>query len=138
MIKIKSVFLIMIICFFGCNLRRNSFMDRIEIVYDTTLCVRNLDVVANVYLISDSINNNVIDSKEKAFEIIKSHITSIHEVGIDYDRPIVRMNLLGDSLWILEISEKQHKSKNIITIGNTIYFEVNKNNGEIVKFVIEE
>lgn len=138
MIKIKCVFLIMIICFFGCNLRRNSFMDRIEVVYDTTLCVRNLDIEANVYLISDSINNNVIDSKDKAFEIIKSHITSIHEVGIDYDNPIVRMNLLGDSLWILEVSEKQHKSKDVITIGNTIYFEVNKNNGEIVKFVIEE
>ena len=138
MIKIKCVFLLIIICFFSCNLRRNSFMDRIEIVYDTTLCVRNVDVVANVYLISDSINNNVIDSKEKAFEIIKSHITSIHEVGIDYDNPIVRMNLLGDSLWILEVSEKQHKSKDVITIGNTIYFEVNKNNGEIVKFVIEE
>ena len=59
-------------------------------------------------------------------------------MGIDYDSPIVRMNLLGDSLRLLEISEKQHKSKNKSTIGNTIYFEVNKNNGEIVKFVIEE
>ena len=72
MIKIKCVFLLMIICFFSCNLRRNSFMSRIEVVYDTTLCARNLDVEANVYLISDSTNNNVIDvflQNEKAFYI---------------------------------------------------------------------
>ncbi len=138
MIRIKCVLLIVIICFFSCNLRRNSFMERIELVYDTSLYVRNLDVETNTSLISDSINNNAIDSKEKAFEIIKSHLTSISKIGIDYDNPIVRINLSGDSLWILEVSEKQHESNNIITIGNTIYYEIAPQNGEIIKIVIEE
>lgn len=125
-----------VFCITSCNMRRQKARDtsnNMKFVIDTNLQQEYLDVDPLIEYMTGT--QKSIISAEKAFEKVKPSINDLVEKGIIHQTPF-HIHLVNDSIWI--IRNEVTSSEKELFFGGTVYFEVRKKDGCILKCIVEE
>ena len=128
--------LIFILCIYGCSEKNKKIqIQNNDYIIDTTLQIEYIDD-ASFERFQMKYNNSVEIREEDAFNIACEAIKKMQNHGIKLHLPL-RMHLVNDSIWIIR-NEPIPSKGNEIFFGNSVYLEIRKMDGLILKGIIEE
>lgn len=129
---------LLLLCLAGCNVKGSktaNIREEVNFIIDTTLRKEYVDV--KPFEECDTISTNkMIVSVEDAFEKVKPSIKSLIEQGVIEIQGPLHIHLINDSIWIVK-SEPVSRIDELL-FGGTVYYEIRKNDGFILKCIIEE
>ncbi len=131
----KYFFLICIILFCSCGYKEQKNNQEIsEFIVDSTL-KRNYQECKGCYFMPNNHNGKDVQTAKKAFELALPILSDMNKGNIENLIPI-HITLVEDTIWILY--GYPHPKDNEIIMGGGLYIEMSKNNGAILKAIIEE
>lgn len=126
------------LCLAGCSVRKSkttNIWEEVSFIIDTTLQQECVDI--KPFEECDTITTNkMIVSVEHAFERVKPSINSLIEEGVIEVQGPFHIHLIHDSIWIVR-SEPVSKIDELL-FGGAVYYEIRKNDGFVLKRIIEE
>jgi len=126
------------LCLAGCSVRKSkttNIQEEVSFIIDTTLQQEYVDV--KPFEGCDTISTNkIIVSVEDVFEKVKPCINSLVKEGIIEIQGPLHIHLINDSIWI--VRSKPVSKTNELFFGGTVYYEIRKNDGFVLKRIIEE
>lgn len=136
---IKAYILLLLLSLIsGCTAKREKFIgsvSNIHFIVDTTLQRQYLDV--KPFDNPDTLQTkNPICSAEEVFQKIKPNINRLITKGVIWNNQVFHINLVYDSIWV--IWSKPMTEANELLFGGTIYYEIHRNDGYLLKSVLEE
>ena len=128
----------MLCCVSGCVSRKQSsdelLAKNFEYVIDTTLQQEYTDVEPSTEKVVYPIT---VESVNQVIDIIKPIIQSCVKEGIlQNEQTKVCINLV-DTIWLVRTNVVM-TDNDVFYLGGAIYLEINKTDGGILKFVVEE
>lgn len=83
-------------------------------------------------------NTRPVSTVEEVFLLLKPNIISLIREQYIWPNVIAYINLVDNDIWVVNVVLPQEKQNNIQAFGGSVYYEVKKSNGCILKAIIGE